>query len=233
MTQLLVLVHTVPPLVEDFTKLCGEVLPGIRLLHVLDEPLLERIRQRGAATPEDDERLADHVRMAEGIGASAVLVTCSTVSLCVDTIRCQFRVPITKIDDALAAEAVLLGSRIAIVATNPTTFESSRRLIEDEARRIGRPVTISLRPVADALEALLRNDGILHDRLVERAVREEAEQSDVVVLAQASMARVLYAMAGSPVSVPVLTSPRLALAEVQRVLAEMAVGATEKIEVGV
>ncbi|MGD0863829.1 MAG: aspartate/glutamate racemase family protein [Candidatus Limnocylindrales bacterium] len=233
MPQLLVLIHTVPPLVGEFTELCQEVLPGVRLLHVLDEPLLERIRQHGSATPEDDERLADHVRIAEAVGASAVLVTCSTVSFCVDAIRHRFRVPITKIDDAMAAKAVRLGTRISIVATNPTTFEASRRLIEDEAHRIGNPVHIRLRPVAGALEARLRGDDAVHDRLVECAVRGEANEADVVVLAQASMARVLDAMAGAPVPVPVLASPRLALAEVRRALlagAEQAERATGMAE---
>jgi hypothetical protein len=75
MPQLLVLVHTVPPLVAEFDALCATMLPGVKVLHVLDEPLLERIRRQGTAGPEDDARLADHVRMAEDVGASAVLVT--------------------------------------------------------------------------------------------------------------------------------------------------------------
>jgi Asp/Glu/hydantoin racemase len=218
-------VHTLPPLVEQFTALCEEMLPGVRLLHVLDEPLLERIRRHGAATPEDNERLGDHVQIAEAVGASAVLVTCSTVSLSVDAIRDRFRVPIIKIDEAMAAEAVQLGSRIAIVATNVTTVEPSRQLIIEAARRAGCTVTIRLRPVAGALEALLRGDPVEHDRLVERAVRQEAGRCDVVLLAQASMARVLDAMSGSPLPSPVLTSPRLALADVGRKLVTGAVGA--------
>jgi len=211
-------VHTMPPLVEEFTKLCQEMLPGVPLLHVLDQLLLERIRQHGSVAPEDSERLAEHVRIAEAVGASAVLVTCSTVSICVDAIRPRFRVPIAKIDDAMAAEAVRLGTRISILATSPSTFDASRRLIEDEAQRNGSPVQIRLRPVADALEALLRGDGAAHDRLVVHAVREEASVADVVVLAQASMARVLNVLARAPVPVPVLASPQLALAEVRRVL---------------
>jgi Asp/Glu/hydantoin racemase len=218
MPQLLVLVHTMPPLVEEFTKLCQEMLPGVPMLHVLDQLLLERIRQHGSVTPEDNERLADHVRLAEAIGASAVLVTCSTVSNCVDAIRPRFHVPITKIDDAMAAEAVRLGTRISIIATNPTTFEASRRLIESVAQRNGNPVQIRLRPVAEALQALLCGDGAAHDRLVEEAVREEARVADVVILAQASMARVLKVLARASIPVPVLASPQVALEEVRRAL---------------
>src|SRR5262245_47199935 len=76
----LVLVHTVPPLVAEFTRLAQDVLPGVRLLHVLDEPLLARIKQRGMANALDVARLASHIEEATAAGASAVLVTCSTVS---------------------------------------------------------------------------------------------------------------------------------------------------------
>jgi len=90
----LVLVHTVPPLVDAFTQWCAELLPGVRVLHILDEAMLDRIKQRGDRAPEDDERLAEHVALAQAVGAGAVLVTCSTVSLCVDAIRGRFSVPV-------------------------------------------------------------------------------------------------------------------------------------------
>ena len=47
------------------------------------------------------------------------------------------------------------------------------------------------------------------------ALREVAPESDVIVLAQATMARVLDAVADEPVAVPVLASPQLALAAVR------------------
>ena len=216
--ETLVLVHTVPPLVDAFAEWCRELLPGVRLLHILDEPMLDRIKQRGERAPEDDERLAEHVALAEAVGTGAVLVTCSTVSLCVDAIRERFSVPVLKIDEAMAAKAVRSGRRITVVATADTTLEPSRILLLEEAGRAGTTVDIALRLVGQALPALLAGDGVTHDRLVEQAVREEAERSDVVVLAQATMARVLKAMAGRPAPVPVLSSPFLALSEVRRIL---------------
>ena len=214
----LVLVHTVPPLVGSFAEWCAELLPGVRVLHALDEPMLDRIKQRGSLAPEDDERLAEHIAVAEAIGAGAVLVTCSTVSLCVDAIAGRFRIPVLKIDEAMAKKAVRTGRRITVLATAPTTLEPSRVLLEAEAGGAGTTVEIALRLVENALPALLAGDGVTHDRLLEQAVREEAERSDVVVLAQASMARVLKAMADRPAPVPVLASPILALGEIRRIL---------------
>jgi len=222
MTHTLVLVHTIPHLVGAFTGWCADLLPGVRVLHVLDEPMLDRIGRRsgGRTTSEDDEHLAGHVAVAQAIGADVVLVTCSTVSLCVDAIRHRFTIPVLKIDEEMAAEAVRTGPRIAVVATAPTTLEPSRALLSAEADRVGRPVEIRVRLVEDALAALLAGDAATHDSLVAGAAREEAGRSDVVVLAQATMARALAVLSHRPPAVPVLASPPLALGKVQRILAE-------------
>jgi Asp/Glu/hydantoin racemase len=217
-TDILVLVHTVARLVGEFDQLCDKLLPNVRVLHIVDEPIAERIRQHGSTTAEDAERLAEHAELAEDIGADAVLVTCSTLSPCVDTIRDRFRMPVVTIDHATVVEALRLGTRIAVVATAATALEASRNLLLAEARRAGKPVDISLRLEDVAGLALLSGDETTHDRLVERAVREEAERSDVVVLAQASMARALTAIAGRSVPVPVLSGPVLALHEVRAIL---------------
>jgi Asp/Glu/hydantoin racemase len=218
MGSTLVLIHTIPALVGLFATWSRDLLPGTRVLHLLDEPMLERIRQRGTAALEDDERLADHVSLAVAVGADAVLVTCSTVSLSVAAIRNRFAIPVLAIDEPMIAEAVRLGRRIAVVATAPTTLAPTRTLLEAAAARTGRSVAISSRLVEGALPALLAGDGATHDRLVAAAVRESADGADVVVLAQATMARALDALADAPLPVPVLASPATALAEVASIL---------------
>jgi Asp/Glu/hydantoin racemase len=218
MPATLVLVHTIPALVALFDTWCAEQLPGVRVLHLLDQPMLERIRQRGRRDPEDDERLAAHVEVAEAIHADIVLVTCSSVSLSVAAVRHRPTIPVLAIDDPLAREAVLAGRRITVLATAATTLEPSRLALERTAERLGRPVEVRLHLVEDALAALLSGDRSTHDRLVGTAVREVAADADVVVLAQATMAGVLGTLEASAVPVPVLASPPLALAEVRRLL---------------
>ena len=65
MSKLLVLIHTVPPLLSVFDRLGAELLPGVKRMHVLDEPLLERIRQRGHLAPEDSGRVQAHAAVAD------------------------------------------------------------------------------------------------------------------------------------------------------------------------
>lgn len=211
----LVLIHTVSPLVEVFTRLSAEILPGVRIIHILDEPLLERIRRRGGLHPQDSARLDQHAEMAAEVGAAAILVTCSTVSPAVDGMR-PSRTPVFKIDSAMVAEAVRLGPRVGVIATNPTTLAPTRGLLESQAVASGQAVQVEMVLVEGALQALMSGDGTSHDRLVAQAVADLAPTVDVVVLAQASMARVVAALPPGPI--PILTSPHLALAQVKKAL---------------
>ncbi len=212
----LALIHTVRPLVDIFNRLGAEFLPGISLAHVLDELILERIHRRGSLASEDAERLWSHVALAEEVGTRAVLVTCSTISPCVDTIRPLARIPIFKIDEAMIAEAVRSGHRIGVIATNATTLEPTRQLLLAQAAALGKPIVVTLHLVEGALAALLQGDGATHDALIKETVRKMADQSDLIVLAQASMARALEVIPEEERPVPVLSSPHAALSQVKQ-----------------
>lgn len=218
MDKLIVLIHTVPPLLSVFDRLGGELLPDMVWKHILDEPLLARIEQTGGLTSRDSERLREHVEVADQIGADAVLVTCSTVSPCVDQVRPAFALPILKIDEAMVEEAVSLGQSIGVIATNDTTLKPTRLLLRSQAQRMGKKIQVELMLVDDALTALMHGDGAKHDRLVKRAVLDMMDKVDVIVLAQASMARVLDALKEAECAVPVLSSPHLALERLKNVL---------------
>jgi Asp/Glu/hydantoin racemase len=214
-----VLIHTIPFLIDVFKHLGDNLLPGVWITHILDEPLLEQVRQRGELAAEDSERLLSHVLIAADIGADAVLVTCSTVSPCVDDVRPQVKIPVKKIDEAMIAQAVKVGKRIGVVATAETTLEPTRRLLQEEASRLNKPIEVKMALVEGALPALMRGEGSLHDRLVTEATLELAKSMDVIILAQASMARVLAQISESECQAPVLSSPHLALEQLRPILA--------------
>ena len=212
---LLILVHTVPPLLEVFNRLAGEILPAVKLKHILDEPLLEAVRQRGGLEESDAERLRSHVMLAESIGANAVLVTCSTISPLVEQIRPQIQMPIFPIDEAMIEQAVQAGPRIGVLATNPTTIEPTRELLLDKARSAGKAIELETKLVPNALQAFLAGDGSTHDRLLAVAITDIAPHVDSIVLAQASMARVLEALPPEALTKPVFSSPHLVLEKLQ------------------
>ncbi len=216
MSDRLVLIHTVTPLVDVFAKLGAKLLPGVQLFHVLDEPLLERVRQHKGLASEDIAQLQSHVWVAEEIGAHAVLVTCSTLSPGVDHI--QANIPVVKIDEAMIAQAVALGTRVGVIATAQSTLEPTRSLLMTAAGRRNKSIEVRMALVEHALAALLQDDGATHDRLVKQAIVELASQVDVIALAQASTARVLHVIAEAERTVPILTSPHTALERVRQYL---------------
>ena len=217
MAGLLVLIHTVPPLIGVFDQLTGQILPGIRVKHILDEPLLEAIRQRGRLAQADGDRLLSHLKQAELIGTQAVLVTCSTTSPLVDSLQAQVAIPVFKIDQVMIEQAVHLGTRIGVVATNRTTLEPTRQMLLAQAEKTGKKIEYTEMFIDGALEALLEGQAELHDRLVHQAIREIRPAVDVVVLAQASMARTLDGPADLGEGAPVLSSPYLALQQIAKI----------------
>jgi aspartate/glutamate racemase len=219
MAYKIVLVHTVPFLINEFNTLGERLLPGVKFFHILDEVILERIHQHGSAHSDDSERLRSYILSAEEIGAQAVLVTCSTLSTLIDDLRSAAGIPVIKIDEALVENAVSQGSRIGLIATNPDTMGPSTQILYDEAARVGKDITVVPVLVEHAFDAIRRGDVETHDRLVKQAVVDTAPGVDVIVLAQASMARVLQQLSEAERRVPVLSSPQLAMERVKQVVA--------------
>ena len=234
----LVLIHTVPPLIEVFNRLGARLLPGVKFFHILDEPLLEQVRLQGNIQSEQAmgtspmyqspiARLQAHVDAAQRIHASAVLVTCSTLSPALDLV--QATIPLFKIDQAMIEQSVQRGTydvpdvhigtiAIGLLATNQTTLEPTRSALQAEAKRAGKIVEITQVFVEGALPALLNGDGVKHDELVQKAVKQLAENVEIIVLAQASTARVVEVIPEGTCKVPILTSPHTALEQVRKVL---------------
>ena len=211
----LVFIHTLKPLLNVFDELIKEILPGVKTWHILDELMLEIVHRRGELHKDDATRLLEHVNEARKIGADALLVTCSTMSPCVDDVQSQASFPILKIDQPMIEEAVKQGNSIGVVATNQTTLAPTKLLLEQQAKASNKAIKTRLKLVDNALEALLSGKGEHHDDLVKEAVMNLSPQVDVVILAQASMARVLHIIPESDRVIPILTSPHLALRKVR------------------
>ena len=212
----LVLVHTVQLLIEVFSNLCSRLVPTAELLHVVDEPLLKVIQNRGMIVESDIGHLRGHLAIAAELGARAVLVTCSTVSPAVDRARIGLAVPVYAIDEAMIQAAVQQGSIIGVIATAASTLDPTRQKLEAQARIENKPITVKSVLVKDALGLLMQGEADRHDILVKRAIEEIADDVEVVVLAQATIARVLDTIPAIKWKVPILASPHLALRQVGR-----------------
>jgi len=218
MAKTLALIHTTPVLIANFTELCKELVPGVPTFHIVDESLIKNTIQAGRLEKKTIRRLVNHVESAGEAGADAVLVTCSSIGPAVAVARQLFDFPVFRIDEPMAEKAVRSGQRIGALATLRTTLDPTVKLLEDTAGRQGRPCEIVSSLCEGAFEAVCSGDGQTHDRLVREKLLDMMQRVDVVVLAQASMARIIPQIPEGTRTVPILSSPRLALEHVQNTL---------------
>ncbi|GIJ73931.1 aspartate/glutamate racemase family protein [Virgisporangium ochraceum] len=201
------LLHTVPALAATFDDLVGARAPELRRIHVADAWLLDTARREGV-TSAVERTVGDHLRHLTARGAAAVLVTCSSIGEAAELAASTVDAPVLRVDAAMATEAVVTAAaargRIAVLATLASTLGPTGRLVERAGRLAAGPLAVTATVVDGAAGANDRGDRERGDDLVADAVRAAAADADVVVLAQASMAR---AAARVDVAVPVLSSP--------------------------
>jgi Asp/Glu/hydantoin racemase len=214
-------VHTVLSLPATFAALAEELAPDAEVFHIVDESLLTVTRKGGSLTPLTRRRVLDHILSAADAGADVVVVTCSSIGPAVDGSHAFAPVPVVRIDEAMADEAVRRGRRIGVLATLRTTLEPTAELVERRGVAAGTAVTVVPRLCDGAFEALTAGDRELHDELVRQGLQRLAGEVDVVVLAQASMARLAEELPGGQ-TVPVLSSPRLGMERVAQLVAQHA-----------
>jgi Asp/Glu/hydantoin racemase len=218
MTRSVTMIHTVASLVPTFRDLAAELLPQVDVFHVVDESLLTVTRRSGRITPATRRRLLGYATAADDLGVDAILVTCSSIGPVVELIAPFVEVPILRVDAAMADQAIARGRRIGVLATLESTLQPTRELIETRARARALEVDMRALVCVGAFEAVTAGDVERHDGLVREGLLDLATDRDVIVLAQASMARVLGQIPPDQLSIPVLASPRLAVERLASVL---------------
>jgi Asp/Glu/hydantoin racemase len=215
----LALIHTVTGLVPIFEDLVSRHLPAWRTFNIVDESLLRNAIRDGRLTPETGRRVAGYIWSAVDAGGEAVLVTCSSIGAAVDAARPFCPVPLVRVDEGMADEAIRIGGRIGLLATLSTTLNPTRELLLSRAAATESSPTITSRICEGAFEMLLKGDRAGHDAIVLGEIKALAAGVDVIVLAQASMARVLEGPDAPEIKIPVLSSPELGVINLKACLA--------------
>jgi Asp/Glu/hydantoin racemase len=210
----------VPALAGTFTQLAGEFMPDASVITLVDDSLLRLTREAGSVSPTTRRRLAGHVWSAADAGADVVMVTCSSMGSAVELVQPLCEVPLLRVDSPMVEEALVLGSRIGVLATLPTTLGPTADLLHRKASERSNGVHIVERLATGAFDAAMRGDTEAHDKFVMAEFEQLVDEVDVVVLAQASMARVLETF-GQTTKIPVLASPRSAMRRVAEVARQL------------
>jgi Asp/Glu/hydantoin racemase len=204
----LTLIHTSALMIPVFNELCRELLPDIEAIHMVDESLLKAIIKDGCLTKPTARRVVNHILSADSAGTDAILVTCSSIGKATEIGRELVETPVMRVDEPMAGKAIQIGKRIGVIATLPSTLNPTVDLIR---RQAADNIEVTAKLCAGAFDAVISGDTATHDKIVAEGILELAGKVDVIVLAQASMARVVSTLPADKVTIPVLSSPRPAI----------------------
>lgn len=201
-----VILHASRAAVDCVAEYYAAQAPEFEFTHLLDDGVMRMLK--GRDWPRAGRRL---LAMAEDArreyGASQAVLTCSaypTKELA--ELKAASPIPMFKIDEPMAREAVRTSTRIGVLSTFPATKETARDLLLDAAQTEAIQIELVEHLDAEALQALLKGDRETHDARFLDACRQLAAQGiGALVLAQVSMAR-LKEDAARVAGVPVFES---------------------------
>lgn len=169
------LLHTSHVIVVDVANLARKYIPRAAFLNFVDEHLIQSFPVDGSY-PAETRRCLEHVLgYLDGLGVSAIQVTCTSLSPLVKELSSRIRTPVFAFDHAFA-EAV------------QETRCSSPLLLVTVATTVAAlaPVAICRVYVPAAFEARMQGDLDHQNDLLEQAVASRPE-ADCVLLTQASL----------------------------------------------
>ncbi|WP_373497097.1 aspartate/glutamate racemase family protein [Aquiflexum sp.] len=213
------IVHTSFISVDAIIAFFKEIIPEVELINIVDDSLLAEVMDTGYATDRVYQKMETYFKNAALMGVDAIFNQCSSVGEAASAAADKIDVPVLKVDEAMAEEAVKLGRRIAVVATVASTMGPSTRLIKEKAAVADKEVEIVEALVDGALKVLLEEGNrAMHNRMVKEKIEAIQDDVDVIVLAQGSMIVLLPEL--QHIKKPVLSSPKLGIQKMRKLLFE-------------
>lgn len=158
------------------------------IVNVLDDSLLNDIKCSGRMSASIIERFIQYACIAKNNGSDALLLACSSLGKAADIARELLDIPLYKIDEPMADQAVNSGNNILVLGTVKSTLEPTSDLIRSKRKSQEQSITCILIP--DVFE-LYEIDREQHDQRIAEVIQEHLNTYDVIVLAQASMANAI------------------------------------------
>ena len=193
-TPIITMIHTVFPIVDNLKAIFAKKLgnQSVKIYNIVDDSILPRIVAAGGLSSGIISTVYQHISSAEKMGSDLILVTCSSISEVVDIVSPLVSVPVIKIDDAMTDDAVKIADTLGVIATIETTLNPTINQLRKKMAIAEKEIKIVPLLCSDAYKALINeNNPEKHDLLLYKAIEEIIESVDAIVLAQASMARLL------------------------------------------
>ena len=206
-------IHTNAATLQSTSELIKNTIDDAVIMNILDDTILPDMAMENNVDYVR-QRWITYAKTLADMGADAVLSACSTVGPFAEEADTILNIPVLRIDDAMAEEAAKIGNNITVLATFRPTLKPTTDLI----KRKNPNAEIKTILIDEAYTALGNGDRQKHDCLILEKVSEEAENADVIVLAQASMAS---ALENSGLDTDkILTSPVLGIKKLKKILEE-------------
>ncbi|MFP5108757.1 aspartate/glutamate racemase family protein [Neobacillus sp. C211] len=217
MKKKLAIIHTTPVTIEPLKDLANKMIGECEIINLVDDSILPQLGKNGGDIQEIADRWEGYAKVAEQLGADCILNACSSIGELVAFTQPKIATPIIRIDDAMAEFAINSAEKIGVAATLETTLKPTLELLKQKAAQKQKKVEFEPILVSSAYQKLIANDKEGHDLDLSVTLRELAKKVDIVVLAQASMARVVSSFTPDEQRYFV-TSPELGMEAVKRTL---------------
>lgn len=219
MSKTVVIIHTTSVTVNSLKDLTSEILKDYKIYNMLDDSMLPEIASSGGITEDVKYRFNNMIINATTLSPDAILCACSSIGGLTEGAKLLTDIPILRIDTPMARESVTRGKRIGVAATLISTLEPTEELIRKEAKEAGKDVEINTLVIDGTNSLIGEGKGETYDRIVSQNLLKLSESNDVVVLAQASMARALNRIPEKDRD-KFLTSPRSGINSIKELLEE-------------
>ena len=189
MRKKLTILHTTLATTTTIPAMIRELYPDeFDIVNVLDDYLINDIKCSGRMSASIIERFIQYACIAKNNGSDALLLACSSLGKAADIARELLDIPLYKIDEPMADQAVNSGNNILVLGTVKSTLEPTSDLIRSKRKSQEQSITCILIP--DVFE-LYEIDREQHDQRIAEVIQEHLNTYDVIVLAQASMANAI------------------------------------------
>jgi len=190
MGKTVVMIHNSMVLVDAIKEICKREMPDVAIINIIDESLVRDIIRYGGVRPEMIRRVTRYALSAQDLGADAVVMTCSSLGETVALYTPLLDIKSFRIDEPMAEFAVRHYDKIGLIGTLPSVIGPSTRMLEEQAAKIGKSITVESTVSSQAFLELMNGNRDLHDQLLKDAVIKLAENNEVIVMAQGSMAKI-------------------------------------------
>ena len=206
-------------LLENVEKEVRDLIPDFNCMVLGDKTMLQEAIDQQTVTENVRRKMFNMYMTAVNNGADIIYNICSSVGDVAEAAKAPLAylgVPLVRIDEAMAAEAVKIGAKIGVMATLHSTMNPTKNLIQKKAGEIGKKIEITGIVVESAFSSTGKSTS---DQLLEAAI-SLADKVDVIVLAQGSMAPAESDLAKATKKT-VLSSPRFGAAALKEAFDEV------------